>query len=441
MQLLTDSLAIAPQLHSEVAAFIDHLKSHTSPVASQWSRNDLVNMAILLSTPARIPARITETFLQQALTSPAIGINHEHPDNIFSTDDLVHGITNAKGPAIGLAKAMLQAMAINQLASYSSDNHLPDPLRRQIIRQAVQLQTRQKQNTATAHGQLAEHEDNIPDMMGMINQRLMPAPVVQPEKALHNPLINALTRGQYEPCRKLFMQQSLQQQLRMVHELAELPDYLGMDHSAEPLAQLKSDLQKATSSKTVGNNELMDFKSFTLSQRAWQLFNNLYDTKIAGPKEAMNRVKIQAMINRRGLSEPSETGLLRELVVDLLPRQDSASDHAKLAIKTDKAIPSPAILHQYHPERIASIISGYLTLKSFVAEQFPRVFDHTDIDPVLKNELISQVALVSLDALKGKITDNNWQYTAMENLEQEHKEFKEQDPHVKHQFHWERTES
>ncbi|USE35358.1 hypothetical protein [Endozoicomonas sp. SCSIO W0465] len=444
MQLLNDGLAITPQLHSEVTAFIQHLKSHVSPITSQWSRNDLVNMAILLSTPAtpgKMPAKLTETFLQQALTSSAIGIHQEQPDNIFSAAGLIQDATNAKeeaqpvfhnlstgqtttkGPAMGLAQAMLQAMAINRLTRYSADHNLPDSLHRQIIRQAVQLQNRQKQNNATQSGELSHNKDAIPDM---IDQRLMPAPVLQPEKSLHNPLINALTRGQYESSRKLFMQQSLQHQLEMVDKLAELPDYLGVDYSAEPLAKLKSDLQKATSRQTTGNDEITDLQSFALSQRAWQLFNNLYDAKIAVPKEAMNRVKIQAMINRRGLIGPRETSLLQQLVVDLLPRQASASDHAKLTIKTDQAIPSPAKLHHYSPERIASIISGYATLKSFVAEQFPRVFDNTRIDPELKNELISHAALISLDALKGKITDNSWQQTAMETLKQEYKEFKEQ---------------
>ena len=184
--------------------------------------------------------------------------------------------------------------------NYSADNNLPDSLHRQIIRQAVQLQNRQKQNSATQSEKLSDNGNNndaIPDMIEMLDQRLMPEPVLQPEKSLHNPLINALTMGQYEASRKLFMQQSLQHQLEMVDELAELPDYLGVDYSTEPLTQLKSDLQKATSSLTTDNDEITDLQSFALSQRAWQLLNNLYDAKIAVPKEAMNRVKIQAMIN------------------------------------------------------------------------------------------------------------------------------------------------
>ncbi len=454
MQLLNDGLAITPQLHSEVTAFIQHLKSPASPVTSQWNRNDLVNMAILLSTPAtpgKIPAKLTETFLQQALTSSAIGVHQEQSDGIFSAAELIQGTANAREEAqpifhnpptgqtttkespMGLAQVMLQAMAINRLASYSANHNLPDSLHKQIIRQAVQLQNRQQQNNATQSGALSDNGNNndaVPDMIEMLDQRLMPAPVLQPEKSLHNPLINALTMGQYEASRKLFMQQSLQHQLAMVDELAELPDYLGVDYSAEPLAQLKSDLQKATSSQTAGNDEITDLQSFALSQRAWQLFNNLYDAKIAVPKEAMNRVKIQAMINRRGLIEPRETGLLQELVVDLLPRQASASDHAKLTLKTDQTMPSPATLHHYSPERIASIISSYETLKSFVAEQFPQVFDNISVDPELKNELISHVALISLDALKGKVADNRWQQTAMETLKQEYKEFKEQDGEV-----------
>ena len=116
--------------------------------------------------------------------------------------------------------------------------------------------------------------------------------------------------------------------------------------------------------------------------------------------------------------------------MDLLPRRASASDHAKLTLKTDQAMPSPAKLHHYSPERIASIISGYATLKSFVAEQFPQVFDNTSIDPELKNEVISHAALISLDALKGKVADNSWQQTAMEILKQEYKEFKDQDGEV-----------
>ncbi|WBA83352.1 hypothetical protein [Endozoicomonas sp. GU-1] len=444
MQLLSDSLAIAPQLHSEVAAFIHHLNSNSDPVASQWNRDDLVNMAILLATPttpAKIPARVTENFLQQALTSSAIGIRHEHPDNIFSAEGMVRGTgtnkgqsqsvfhnqatgeTTARGPAMGLAQAMLQAMASNRLAGYSADNQLPDSLSRQIIQQAVQLQQRQNQNSAIQPWKLTDHKNDVTDIKGMIEQRLIPESARQPEKALHNPLINALARGQYEPGRQLFMQHSLQHQLAMVHELAGLPDYLGVDYFAEQLAQLESDLQKATSSKTAANDEITDLQSFALSQRAWQLFNNLYDAKVAVPKEAMNRVKIQAMINRRGLIEPGETRQLQELVLALLPRQASASDHAKLTIKADQAIPSPAKLHKYQHERIASIISSYSALKAFVAKQFPRVFDHAPIDPELKNELINQIARVSLYALKGKITDESWKAVVMEMLKQEYKEF------------------
>ncbi|WP_257283928.1 hypothetical protein [Endozoicomonas sp. SESOKO1] len=456
MQLLNDALAIAPLLHSEVSAFIHHLDSKAGPVARQWSRNDLVNMAILLATPStptktlnktlnktptKIPAKVTEDFLQQALTSPTIGIRHEHPDNIFSAETMVQGTgntggqansvfhnpatgqTTTRGHAMGLARAMLQAAASNRLAGYSADNKLPDSLRNQIIHQADQLQNRQQKNTVAELGKLAGHKDDTPDMLAMIDQRLMPAPALHPEKALHNPLINVLTRGQYEPGRKLFMQHSLQHQLGMVQELAALPDYLGVDYFTEPLAQLKSDVQKASRRKAAGNGEITDLQSFALSQRAWQLFNNLYDAKVAVPKEAMNRVKIQAMINRRGLIEPGETRQLQELVLALLPRQASASDHARLTTRADQAIPSPAKLHQYHPGQITSIINGYSTIKSFVAKQFPRVFGHAHLDPELKNELINQIARVSLYALKGKITDNSWKTMAMEMLRQEYREF------------------
>ncbi|WP_286198219.1 hypothetical protein [Salinisphaera sp. G21_0] len=41
----------------------------------------------------------------------------------------------------------------------------------------------------------------------------------------------------------------------------------------------------------------------------------------------------------------------------------------------------------------------------------------------MKNELINQVARVSLYALKGKITDDSWKAVGMEMLKQEYKEF------------------
>jgi len=427
--LLADSLAISAQLKTEVSAFIHQLEASDRPVSANWNLDDLVNMAILQATPGT-QDRVTETFLHEVLKSTRTGINHERLGNIFAADGRVRGTTGQEifhnpatgkttttGPASGLAQSMLQAMAIGRLASYS-EHSLPDDLRRQIIRKVGELNNR-RETTPDVFGLTTESgrlKTSVAQIADMIDDRLASEVAIVPENRQHDPVISVLSRGQFIQGKQLFMQLSPQHQLESVEALAKEPDYLGVDDSAESLAKLRARVQ------THGDNAKSDWQESALGEQAWELFSNLYDNKIAAPKEATARMKVQAAVSHRGITDTTEAAQLGKLLIQLLPRRAGASDFVLTTPET--ADRPPLQLHRFEPKRIAGMISDYKELKAFLDQRcFARVFGDAVTDPQLRNELVSHVARITLDALKGNIAAGNWRQIASRNLTDEYAEF------------------
>ena len=228
-----------------------------------------------------------------------------------------------------------------------------------------------------------------------------------------------MSRGRYDQGEKLFMQLSAGQQFDRVAALAGEPDYLGLDYSAEPLEQLRAQmLANERHGRKVPRWQLLQF-----SQRAWQLFANLYDSKFAAPAEAINRIKMATMLNR-GLIGADEARQLGQLILKLLPRRTSASDYVELKQADRQADAwTPVQLHQFDPEQIAGMISSYEALRNYTGEHFDEVFGDAIGAPELREELISLVAQTSLDRLRGSLLSDSWRSVVNQVLNDEFTEF------------------
>ena len=409
MRLLNDNNLISTRLQMEVTTFVNHLGGG-EPIVASWDLDDLVNMAVLKVIP-ETTARVTETFLYEVLKSPHIALAHERPENIFAADGSVRGRlgggddpvifhnpatgkTTASGPAMSLAKVMLLALA--RLVS-SSDNGLTETLHRTIVRQAFQLVQRQVSESwrTTIFGAIA-----IRDIVDTLDARLAVGDSIFPATQSLDPVMTILSRGRYDQGEKLFMQLSLVRQFNRVVALANEPDYLGLDYSAEPLEQLRTDMLNGGKN----GHKIPRWQSLQFSQRAWQLFSHLYDSKFAAPAEAINRIKMATMLRRRSLIDANEVRQLSQLFIKLLPRRTSASDYVMVrqVHPAQQAYSQTLVqLHQFDPVQITEMISSYEALKSYTAEHFAEVFGDSISEPELREELINLVAQTSLERLLG----------------------------------------
>ena len=430
LRLLSNSSAIAGQLSAEVRAFVDHLNDSNQTIAVDWSLNDLVNIAIMQSTTKK-SISVAETFLDEVLKSPQIGVEHEHPENIFEADGHVRGKadgdnslfhdpetgkTDTTGPVMGLARAMLQAIARGRLAA----DKLSDSERREIIQQVHVLADRQEISAVAGLAKLiglGGGRASPADIADILDERLTDKSTILTQQ--HDPLINLLDQGDFAGGKKLFVQLSPEQLLEKVETLAGEPDHLGIDYSADPLAKLRAEI--LSSDGFSGRGEKPNVNTSFSRQRAWELFTNLYDSKIAAQKEAFNRVKVQAMVHRHGIVDISEASHLSQLLVQLLPVRASASDY--VGALQQNTSPGVVKLHQFDAKRIAGMIKHYLVLRDFVDNRFTQVFSGAVTDPQLRKELVNHVARISLDALKGNIHSGSWEVIAGQNLKDEHDEF------------------
>lgn len=168
------------------------------------------------------------------------------------------------------------------------------------------------------------------------------------------------------------------------------------------------------------------WQSLQFSQRAWQLFSHLYDSKFAAPAEAINRIKMATMLRRRSLIDANEVHQLSQLFIRLLPRRTSASDYVMVrqVHPAQQAYSQTLVqLHQFDPVQIAEMISSYEALKSYTAEHFAEVFGDSISEPELREELINLVAQTSLEGLRGGLLSGPWRSVAKQALEEEYAEF------------------
>ena len=428
MRLLTESQAISARLQAETKAFINQLETSDGPISAYWNQDDLVNIAILQSTTATSDA-VTECFLYEVLRSPHIGIKRERPENVFAADGRVRGSndqyifhhtatgkTSPGGTAGALARTMLQAMAIQRLASDSQINQ-PDGLHGEIIRQVSELYQRQETTVASVlipgYGNA---RPSVAEITEIIQKRLASKMQLMTPRAQLDPVLGTLKQGLFAKGRKLFMQLSPMHQMESVLILAVENDYLGMSFPTARLKKLQTDvLYRGIES---------DWQRFAYGEQAWELLTNLYDRKIAAPEEAINRINVQTMINRHGINDADEAMQLRQLLVQLLPGRTSASNFTRATQQTTGLQP-PVKLHQFEPGRIAGMISDYQTIKTYLDQHcFPKLFGNTITDPQLRSEVISTVARITLDACMGSIALQNWQPIAVKFLAREYVEFK-----------------
>ena len=425
MRLLTDSQAISARLQAETNAFINQLKTSNGPISAYWNPNDLVNIAILQST-AKTSSKVAGRFLYEALRSPHVGIEHEQPENIFAADGRVRGSddqyifhhpatgkTTPSGAAGALARTMLQAMAIQRLAGKSQIN-LPDGFYGEIIQQVSQLY--QRQDTTVARVLIPDYgRPSAEEITEIIHKRLAGERQFMSPKTRFDPVLGTLKQGPFAKGKKLFMQLSPMQQMESVLALAVETDYLGMGLPVARLKKLQTDV--------LNHSIESDWQQFTYGEQAWELLTNLYDRRIAAPEEAINRINVQAMINRRGIHDAGEAMQLRQLLVQLLPGRTSASDFTSATQQT--GLQAPVKLHQFEPGRISRMISDYRTIHKYLDQHcFPRLFRKTITDPQLSSEMVSSVARITLDACKGSIASKSWQTIAGKLLAREYVEFK-----------------
>lgn len=239
------------------------------------------------------------------------------------------------------------------------------------------------------------------------------------------PLIKELASGNYDKAQSGFMKRPLSEQLELLASLDEQPDHLGLDSCSGSLRQLQADAQNLAAANAGENApRTPDWQSFRLSQRAWQLFTRLYDTRVEAFGEAVNRQQLTERITREGI-EPNQDDAhyLGQLVVQLLPNRTSASEQASLFTTGAETIPTVTGLHRFTHQGITDILSSYRTIKSLVSEQFPQVFGNTVNDPQLQNELIAQIARTSLQELRGKTTADGWQQVVRDNMLAEFEEW------------------
>ncbi|WBA80960.1 hypothetical protein [Endozoicomonas sp. GU-1] len=239
------------------------------------------------------------------------------------------------------------------------------------------------------------------------------------------PLTRELASGNYDKAHSGFMKRPLSEQLELLVLLDKQPDHLGQDSCSEPLRQLQADARSlaAANSGEIGTRT-PDWQSFRLSQRAWQLFTHLHDTRVEAFGEALNQQKITERIIREGIEQNQDNAdYLGQLVVQLLPHRTSASEQANLMATGTESIPTVAGLHRFTTKGINDILSSYRTIKSLVSEKFPQLFGNTVKDPQLQNELIAQIARTSLLELRGKTTADGWQQVVRDNMLAEFEEW------------------
>ncbi len=453
MRLLTDSQALAGQLREELSALANDLATPDKQVSTQWDQDDLINLAIVQTLPKASTGKVTENFLLNILTSTSVGIQHQQPDHIFRADGSLRGTSQASGaplfrdPSTGqttdhgatrqLAKIMLQAMARSRLADQAENNEIPQLLSNKIIDQATQLHSRQPQKFIARLSQWLGLEQGSQasaraSLATRLELRLSSSQRVDLTPPTDLPLVNSLVSGRYHKTQSRFMNLAPARQLELLETLASQPDYLGLDHFAEPLARLEADFAKATQAPSAipedpdqpSDRQPPDWQTFQLNQKAWQLFTHLYNARFEAPAEAINRIKTAALIQRQGIEpHPDDAQRLNQLVVALLPVRTSASDRARLINTRDKALPGPVRLHQFNRQRITEILNSYAAIKSLVSRQFQQVFGDQINDAQLQEEVIAQLARTSLQELKGKTT-GQWQQAVTRQMNREFADFR-----------------
>ncbi|WP_422468464.1 hypothetical protein [Endozoicomonas sp. ALC013] len=453
MQLLTNSLALARQLRTELMALANDLATQDKDVSTQWDQDDLINLAIIQTLPEASAGKATENFLSSVLTSTTLGIQHQKPDNIFRADGSLRGTSQAPGtplfydPSTGqtidhgatrqLASVMLKAMAASRLAEQTTNDDIPQHLSKKIIDQAAQLKNHRPKRWANRLSQLLGLEQGSQastraSLATRFKQRLSFSKSIKITPPTDMPLVKGLASGRYNQTQSRFMKLASARQLELLKSLASQPDYLGLDHFSAPLARLEADVAVATQTPSpipVGSDQSSDrqppdWQTFQLDQRAWQLFTHLYNARFEAPAEAIERIKTAELIQRQGIEpHPDEAQRLNQLVITLLPVRTSASDRAQLINTRGKALPGPVKLHQFNRQRIGEILSSYATIKSQVSKQFPQVFGDRVSDARLKDELVSQIARASLQELKGKTTTGQWQQAVTRQMEREFDDF------------------
>ncbi|MGO0308943.1 hypothetical protein ACTL6P_20525 [Endozoicomonas acroporae] len=258
-----------------------------------------------------------------------------------------------------------------------------------------------------------------------IGQRLNATSPMDHLPAKTIPLTRELASGNYDKAQSGFMKLPLSEQLELLVLLDKQPDHLGQNSCSGPLRQLQADARSlaAANAEEIGTRT-PDWQSFRLSQRAWQLFTHLHDTRVEAFGEAISQQKITERIIREGIEQNQDNAhYLGQLVVQLLPHRTSASEQASLMATGTESMPTVAGLHRFTTKGITDILSSYRTIKSLVSEQFPKLFGNMVNDPQLQNELIAQIARTSLQELRGKTTADGWQQVVRDNMLAEFREW------------------
>uniref|UniRef100_UPI002147FE65 hypothetical protein n=1 Tax=Endozoicomonas sp. SESOKO1 TaxID=2828742 RepID=UPI002147FE65 len=430
IRLLEGARGVASQLHTELNDYVQSLADDTvADIAPYWQPQDLLNIAIVQTAGVNRTSP-TKAFLQAVIASPALGVEHESPDNIFRSDgtvrkvvtgadgrssvfyDSVTGKTTTGSPSIELARCMLRAMAQHQL----DNRELSNPLRKQVLDQVLQLQDRRSENS-TLSSWLGlggnggdkdfrhDFDQLLTEQVGKLHQRLS----VNDGVGL-NPMVQSLNMGNYHNARDQFINLAPDQQISMIRSLASAPDMLGLDQSSEFIAQLLRDIGNISGNDV--NEEIPDWSAFAISQRTWQLFTWLYDCKVTAFDEAFSRQQLSLTISERQLAEnDDESWRLNQVITDLLPTKSSASDRASIEPGSDSNLLPPVQCHRFDDSKVDQMLDAYSAIKNQVNANFPRVFADTVSDPLLKQELTGQIATACLEALKGKLTANpdDWQ--------------------------------
>ncbi|USE38978.1 hypothetical protein [Endozoicomonas sp. SCSIO W0465] len=398
MQLLKGSLGVARQLRTEVTAFVDRVRDAQLQPDAHWETDDLLNMAIVAANSDR-PANCTEAFLDEVLFSPGLGVEHEHIANIFDSDGRVRGTRGngrgiffgpdqdnaaASGPARQLGQCMLSAMADRQLDQVNSTER-----RDAIIDQALGLQEQQARgvmgqlsawlggNTPNQDQRRRELAQRLERRLSPVTGALSPSPSPSPSKA-GDDCIRQLNVGDYQSARASFLKLSDERQRQAIQSLTELPDLFGLEPQWDDLGPKDS-------------------------QAAWQRFTALYDSKFAVKEEAMNRMKLAAMIDGHKVTgQPDEAQQLAAQIIHLLPVQQSASQRA-LGTSTAKSGTTPVFRqHQYDRDKISSMLEAYKTIRKDVTRLLPQHFIAHTLAADLQEEIIALVAIDSLRSLRGK---------------------------------------
>ncbi len=429
MRLLTGSMRVARQLHSEVSAFLQQLNQQRIQPDAAWQTDDLLNMAIAMVTNQAQPTSCTEEFLFEVLFSPRLGVEHERTTNIFDSDGRVRGTNGGaiffggeqtrpsqSGPARDLGQCMLNAMADRQLEQMTAASRTADAgpllsgaLRDAIVDRASQFQELQRAAVSARHS--VGLFSQLPDWLGAssgnyssrrdqlyqrLEQRL--TPVTSPGAVqAGNACLSQLEAGDYGSARASFFALSDQQQQQAIQSLTRMPDCFGLEPQWDDPAPRDS-------------------------QSAWQRFTALYDSKMGVQEEAMNRLKLMSMVSAGKVTgQYDEAQQLVAHIIDLLPTRDNASQRS-CQETAECARPPVFQQHQYDRGTINDMLSAYKTIKAEVADQLPQYFINHNLDSDLQEEIITQVALGSLGAVHGKPA-GQWQAEIAARLQTEAEEF------------------